>query len=67
LSEFFGDHTFFLDRNGLNIVEPNESIGVSGPVGTVVNLANWSDPQLSSLEPHAPEPTEVVVKFESKH
>ena len=25
LSEMFGDHTFFLDSNGLNIVEPIEA------------------------------------------
>jgi hypothetical protein len=67
LSEFFGDHTFFLDSNGLNIVEPNESADKGAPMGTVVNVANWGDPQLTSLEPHAPEPTEVVVRLESKH
>jgi hypothetical protein len=61
----FGDHTFFLDSNGLNVVEPNESI--DAPARTVVNLANWSDAQLTSLAPHEPEPTEVVVVLESKH
>ena len=65
LNELFGDHTFFLDSNGLNVVEPNESI--DAPAGTVVNLANWSDAQLTSLAPHEPEPTEVVVILESKH
>jgi hypothetical protein len=66
LSEMFGDHTFFLNSKGLNVVEPNE--GTEGvPAGTVVNLANWSDPQLTSLTPHEPEPTEVVVMLESKH
>ena len=63
LSELFGDHTFFLDSNGLNVVEPIESIDA----GTVVNLANWSDAQLTSLAPHEPEPTEVIVILESKH
>jgi hypothetical protein len=67
LSELFGDHTFFLDSNGLNIVEPNESTGAGAREGTVVNLANWTDPQLTSLAPHEPEPTEVVVILESKH
>ena len=27
LNRLFGDHTFFLDRNGLNIVEPAEPTG----------------------------------------
>ena len=67
LNELFGDHTFFLDSNGLNVVEPNESIDSGAPAGTVVNLANWSDAQLTSLAPHEPEPTEVVVILESKH
>ncbi len=30
LNELFGDHTFFLDSNGLNVVEPNESIDGDG-------------------------------------
>ena len=65
LNEMFGDHTFFLNSSGLNVVEPNES--AEGPAGMVVNLANWSDAGLTSLAPHEPEPTEVVVILESKH
>jgi hypothetical protein len=67
LSELFGDHTFFLDSKGLNVVEPSERTEAGVPAGKVVNLANWSDAQLTSLAPHEPEPTEVVVILESKH
>jgi hypothetical protein len=67
LSELFGDHTFFLDNNGLNVVEPNESTQAGVPSGTVVNLANWTDARLTSLAPHEPQPTEVVVTLESQH
>jgi len=67
LNELFGDHTFFLDSNGLNVVEPNERTEAGAPAGTVVNVASWSDAQLTSLMPHEPEPTEVVVILESKH
>ncbi len=67
LNELFGDHTFFLDGNGLNVVEPNESTETGASAGTVVNLANWSDGQLTGLAPHEPEPTEIVVMLESKH
>src|SRR6266699_5492318 len=67
LSELFGDHTFFLNSNGLNVVEPNGGTEAGVPAGTVVNLANWSDAQLTSLTPHEPEPTGVVVILESKH
>lgn len=67
LSVLFGDHTFFLDPNGLSVVEPNESVQASAKSGTVVNLANWSDAHLTSLAPHEPEPTEIVVIFETEH
>jgi hypothetical protein len=63
LNELFGDHTFFLDSNGLNVVEQNES----AEAGTVVNLANWGDAQWTSLLPHEPEPTKVVVMLDGKH
>jgi hypothetical protein len=65
LNELFGDHTFFLNSSGLNVVEPNES--AEGPAGMVVNLANWSDAQLTSLAPHEPQSTEIIVILESKH
>jgi hypothetical protein len=63
LNELFGDHTFFLDSNGLNIVEPAEptQAGQSAKVVNVVNLASWSDADPPSLAPHEPEPTDVVV------
>jgi hypothetical protein len=59
--------TFFLNSNGLNVVEPNESTHADAPAGMVVNLANWSDAHMTSLAPHEPEPTEIVVILESKH
>lgn len=67
LNELFGDHTFFLDINGLNIVEPTEAGQPSVQAGKVVNVASWNDNDLTSLEPHAPEPTNVVVILGSKH
>ena len=67
LTELFGDHTFFLDGNGLNVVEPKEGTDAGTPAGTVVNVASWSDAELTALVPHEPEPTEVVVMLESRH
>ena len=62
LSEMFGDHTFFLDSNGLNILEPIEAGPEAGvQPAQVVNLANWSDATLTKLAPHEPEPTDAVV------
>jgi hypothetical protein len=67
LNELFGDHTFFLNSDGLNVVEPNESATADARAGTVVNLANWTDAHLTGLAPHEPEPTEIIVILETEH
>jgi hypothetical protein len=47
--ELFGDYTFFVDSDGLSIVEP---IDRPAPRRTqaarVVNVANWSDESLAN-------------------
>jgi hypothetical protein len=65
LHSIFGDHTFFLNRSGLSVLEPAETPEREVPAGEVVSLASWSDGTLSSLRPHEPEATGVVVLFES--
>jgi hypothetical protein len=67
LNELFGDHTFFLDSNGLNIVEPAEPTQEGVQTGKIVNLATWTDADPPSLAPHEPEPTDVVIMLGSKH
>ena len=64
LNDLFGEHTFLLDRHGLNIVEPVEA---AGEAATVVNLADWSDEDRSGLEVHEPEATDIVIKLGLKH
>jgi hypothetical protein len=68
LNALFGDHTFFLDSNGLSVVEPTE-FARSGDAlsGTVVKLANWNDPNLTSLAPQEPEVTDIVVVLGTEH
>jgi hypothetical protein len=61
LSRLFGNHTFFLDGNGLNIVEPTEPPEAGLQAGQVVKVASWNDAAHTSLAPHEPEPTEIVV------
>jgi len=66
LNRLFGEHTYFLDGNGLNIVEPAPAdIGAAAAgasaMGVVVNLANWTDSNPPKLEPHEPELTDSVV------
>jgi hypothetical protein len=67
LNSLFGDHTFFLDNNGLHIVEPVEPTPTGARAGKVVKLASWSDPSRTSLAPHEPELTDVTVDLESEH
>jgi len=66
LNELFGEHTFLLDNNGLNILEPADA-NPRGRVqaARVINLANWSDDSLTRLAPHEPEPTGAVIELES--
>ena len=67
LNEVFGDHTFFLDSNGLNIVEPIAPVPeAEAQEARVVNLANW-DATHTKLTAHEPEPTDAIINLGSKH
>jgi hypothetical protein len=65
LNQIFGDHTYFLDGTGLHIVEPVQPTDSASQQGVVVKLASWSDESRTSLAPHAPEPTNMVVELEA--
>jgi hypothetical protein len=68
LCDLFGDHTFFLDQSGLKVLEPAETSASDVQTSQVISLADWSDATLTSLKPHAPEPTGTVVIFDQmKH
>src|SRR6266545_2244237 len=68
LTRLFGEHTFFLDRHGLNILEPVEADQpTDARMCKVVCVADWNDADPPSLEPHEPEATELVIQLESKH
>jgi hypothetical protein len=67
LSSLFGDHTFFLDDNGLSVLEPTEPTEPGVEACKIVNVANWTDATLTSLAPHAPEPTGAVVVLGARH
>src|ERR1041385_9449401 len=61
----WGDHTFFLAPNGLNRVEPVDGGDAGTEVAAVVNLATWTDDSATSLAPHAPQATEVLVELDA--
>jgi hypothetical protein len=67
LNDLFGEHTFFLSSNGLNILEPAEGSRAGVQSAKVVNLADWSEAGSSGLEPHEPEPTDVVIMLGFRH
>jgi hypothetical protein len=73
LNDLFGDHTFLLDASGLNVLEPTEApemkieAGEEVQAGEVVSLASWSDATLTSLKPHEPEPTGLVIVLQPRH
>lgn len=66
LTRMFGDHTYFLDREGLNIVEPAEAGPQAGQFGVVVSVADWFDGNATQLVPHEPEMTDVVVALDAR-
>lgn len=66
LEQLFGDHTFFLDSDGLHIIEPADSAPAGTPMGVVIKLASWRDQHRTSLKPHAPEPTDIMVRLEAE-
>jgi hypothetical protein len=65
LNRLFGEHTFFLDNNGLHIVEEvGEPEETGAPIVRVVKLATWTDPDHKTLAAHPPEPTDVVINLD---
>ena len=63
LKEIFGDHTFFLDAAGLNIVEPNQSSESSN--GSLVRVASWANDERTELRGQEPEVLSTTVEFDS--
>jgi len=68
LNRLYGDHTYFLNGDGLNIVEPADKAlelptkQVSA-MGVVFNVAYWTDSNPPKLEAHEPELTENTVSL----
>ena len=65
LNHLFGEHTFFLDGDGLSIVEPAEPVQAGAQTAKVVKLASWKDAEKTALSAHDPEPTNVIIALKS--
>jgi hypothetical protein len=61
LNQLFGEHTFFVDTEGLHVIEPDESNNDGGLTGKVIKLADWQDQNQTTLSPCEPEATDTVV------
>ncbi len=61
LNRAYGDHTFFLDGDGLHIVEKVAVAEDGGETATIVKLASWTDASRTTLATHEPQVTETVV------
>ena len=68
LNDLFGDHTFFLDARGLNVLELIQLPQMEPENGEVINIADWSDATLTKLRAHRPEPTGIMIRLkETRH
>jgi hypothetical protein len=65
LNNAFGEHTFFLNGSGLHVVEPVAPAESEPDAGKVIKLATWTDANRSSLAPHDPQPTDVIIPFKA--
>ena len=64
LNDFFGEHTFSTATGSISW-EPVEPAQTGVESAKIVNLANWNADD--SLEPHRPEPTDIVVVLGVRH
>lgn len=64
LIDMFGDHTFFVDGSGLNIIEPQQE---RPNTGTVVNVASWDETKERNLVAHDPQSTDVTIQLGQTH
>jgi hypothetical protein len=63
LQERFGEHTFYLDANGLYIWEPiDDADGANEPAAAVM-LAAWEGEDKQALKPTEPTRSQVVVEL----
>lgn len=61
LQQAFGEHTFYLDANGLLVFEPAEEQAEAQDAARLYLVAAWADENKQQLSPVEPHPTNVVV------
>lgn len=61
LQQAFGEHTFYLDANGLLVFEPDDEESDAQDPARLYLVAAWADEERQQLSPVQPHPTNVVV------
>lgn len=61
LQQHFGDHTFYIDENGLHIWQRKEQGEAGQDVLHAFRVAFWADEERTSLAPHEPVDIDVAV------
>ena len=64
LEQAFGEHTFYLDQNGLLVFEPDEEPEEAPDVqdgARLTLIAAWADDTRQSLGAVQPHPTHIVI------
>jgi hypothetical protein len=65
LKENFGEHTFYVDDRGLYVLEtaPDDP---QQDHATAVQVAQWTDENMTALQPHEPKATDAIIKITSE-
>lgn len=64
LRENFGDHTFYVDDQGLYVLEPHENEDEETPASAqAVQIASWTDENHTALQAHEPQATGADFKL----
>ena len=61
LSEVFGDHTFYLQEDGLHMLTLHAELEYGAQVANMVHVAQWSTDEAISLVPCEPDLTDIYV------
>ncbi|MDX1710451.1 MAG: hypothetical protein R3316_04870 [Rhodovibrionaceae bacterium] len=64
LKQAFGEHTFYLDEQGLYVWEWIEGPEADGQPVTAVQIATWADEDKTALQPTEPQVVDAVVKLD---
>lgn len=67
LEENFGEHTFYVDPIGLYVWETFEDSEVTQAKILALQIASWTDDDMTTLQAHPPKAMRKVVVLEAIH